>query len=41
MMKADGGSIVNISSMNSLVAGAVDYADTRFAVRGITLWLSN
>lgn len=36
MMKADGSSIVNISSMNSLVAGAVGYADTKFAVRGMT-----
>ncbi|MGE7912670.1 SDR family NAD(P)-dependent oxidoreductase [Lysinibacillus xylanilyticus] len=36
MMKADGSSIVNISSMNSIVAGAVGYADTKFAVRGMT-----
>lgn len=36
MMKADGSSIVNISSMNSLVAGAEGYEDTKFAVRGMT-----
>lgn len=36
MMKAGGGSIVNISSMNGLVAGAVGYTDTKFAVRGMT-----
>ncbi len=36
MKKADGSSIVNISSMNSIVAGAVGYADTKFAVRGMT-----
>lgn len=36
MMKANGGSIVNISSMNGLVAGAVGYTDTKFAVRGMT-----
>ena len=35
-MKAGGGSIVNISSMNGLVAGAVGYTDTKFAVRGMT-----
>lgn len=36
MKKAGGGSIVNISSMNGLVAGAVAYTDTKFAVRGMT-----
>ena len=36
MMKAGGGSIINISSMNGLVAGAVGYTDTKFAVRGMT-----
>ena len=36
MQKAGGGSIVNISSMNGIVAGAVGYTDTKFAVRGLT-----
>lgn len=36
MMKAGGGSIVNISSMNGLVGGAIGYTDTKFAVRGMT-----
>lgn len=36
MQKAGGGSIVNISSMNGLVGGAVGYTDTKFAVRGMT-----
>ncbi|MFJ7408530.1 MULTISPECIES: glucose 1-dehydrogenase [unclassified Lysinibacillus] len=36
MAKAGGGSIVNISSMNGLVAGAIGYTDTKFAVRGMT-----
>ena len=36
MAKSAGGSIVNISSMNGLVAGAVGYTDTKFAVRGMT-----
>jgi 3alpha(or 20beta)-hydroxysteroid dehydrogenase len=36
MQKAGGGSIVNISSMNGLVGGAVGYTDTKYAVRGIT-----
>ena len=36
MQRAGGGSIVNISSMNGIVAGAVGYTDTKFAVRGIT-----
>lgn len=36
MIKSGGGSIVNISSMNGLVAGAIGYTDTKFAVRGMT-----
>src|SRR5690606_2510398 len=36
IQKAGGGSIVNISSMNGLVAGAIGYTDTKFAVRGMT-----
>lgn len=36
MKKAGSGSIVNISSMNGLVAGAIGYTDTKFAVRGMT-----
>jgi 3alpha(or 20beta)-hydroxysteroid dehydrogenase len=36
MKKASNGSIVNISSMNGLVAGAIGYTDTKFAVRGMT-----
>lgn len=36
MQKAGGGSIVNVSSMNGLVAGAMGYTDTKFAVRGMT-----
>lgn len=36
MQKTEGGSIVNISSVNGLVGGAVGYTDTKFAVRGIT-----
>lgn len=35
-MKTGGGSIVNISSMNCLIAGAVGYTNTKFAVRGVT-----
>lgn len=36
MKKTENGSIVNISSMNGLVAGAIGYTDTKFAVRGMT-----
>lgn len=36
MRKAGGGSIVNISSMNGIVGGAIAYTDTKFAVRGMT-----
>ena len=36
MRKTEGGSIVNISSMNGLVGGSVGYTDSKFAVRGIT-----
>lgn len=36
MKKAGGGSIVNISSINGLVGGAIGYTDTKFAVRGMT-----
>ncbi|MGK7376903.1 glucose 1-dehydrogenase [Planococcus sp. 1R117A] len=36
MQQAGSGSIVNISSMNGLVAGAIGYTDTKFAVRGMT-----
>ncbi|GEK34123.1 glucose 1-dehydrogenase [Kurthia sibirica] len=36
MQKAGNGSIVNISSLNGLVAGAIGYTDTKFAVRGMT-----
>ena len=36
MKKAGSGSIVNISSMNGLVGGAIGYTDTKFAVRGMT-----
>ena len=36
MAKAGGGSIVNISSINGIVGGAVGYTDTKFAVRGMT-----
>lgn len=35
-MKKNGGSIVNTSSINGLVAGTVGYTDTKFAVRGMT-----
>ena len=36
MQKAEDGSIVNISSMNGIVGGAVGYTDSKFAVRGLT-----
>lgn len=36
MLKAGTGSIVNISSINGLVGGAIGYTDTKFAVRGMT-----
>mgnify|MGYP001434126358 CR=1 FL=1 len=36
MVKANGGSIINISSINGIVGGAVGYTDSKFAVRGIT-----
>ncbi|MDO5360725.1 MAG: glucose 1-dehydrogenase [Jeotgalicoccus sp.] len=36
MQKAEGGSIVNISSMNGIVGGAIGYTDSKFAVRGMT-----
>lgn len=36
MKKTENGSIVNISSINGLVGGAIGYTDTKFAVRGMT-----
>lgn len=36
MKKDDTGSIINISSINGLTAGALGYTDTKFAVRGMT-----
>ncbi|MFO3689179.1 3-alpha-hydroxysteroid dehydrogenase [Staphylococcus felis] len=36
MKQQELGSIINISSMNGLVGGAIGYTDTKFAVRGMT-----
>ena len=36
MAKSGGGSIINISSINGLVGGAIGYTDSKFAVRGMT-----
>lgn len=36
MKKTTGGSIINISSINGIVGGAIGYTDTKFAVRGMT-----
>ena len=36
MKNAGKGSIINISSMNGIVGGAIGYTDTKFAVRGMT-----
>ncbi|HLR20339.1 MAG TPA: glucose 1-dehydrogenase [Staphylococcus sp.] len=36
MKSQQNGSIINISSMNGLVGGAIGYTDTKFAVRGMT-----
>lgn len=35
MQKSGGGSIINISSLNGLVGGAIGYTDSKFAVRGM------
>ncbi|MCD2257329.1 glucose 1-dehydrogenase [Agrilactobacillus fermenti] len=35
-MREHGGSIINVSSINGLVGGAIGYTDTKFAVRGMT-----
>ncbi len=36
MIEAKQGSIINISSINGLVGGAIGYTDSKFAVRGMT-----
>lgn len=36
MQKTQQGSIINISSINGLVGGAIGYTDSKFAVRGMT-----
>ena len=36
MKAAKQGSIINISSINGLVAGAIGYTDSKFAIRGMT-----
>ena len=36
MQKSKQGSIINISSINGLVGGAIGYTDSKFAVRGMT-----
>lgn len=36
MQKTKQGSIINISSINGLVGGAIGYTDSKFAVRGMT-----
>lgn len=36
MKKVGTASIINISSMNGIVGGAIGYTDTKFAVRGMT-----
>lgn len=36
MQKAGNGSIINISSLNGIVGGAIGYTDTKVAVRGMT-----
>lgn len=35
-MKANGGAIINVSSINGLVGGAIGYTDSKFAVRGMS-----
>ena len=36
MKRTGTASIINISSMNGMVGGAIGYTDTKFAVRGMT-----
>lgn len=36
MKKTKNGSIINVSSINGLIAGSIGYTDTKFAVRGMT-----